>query len=41
MSDKFQGGTLAPVTALQCSEQRTTQHLREIRAFDSLLRREG
>jgi len=41
VSDKFQGGTLAAVTALQCSAERNVQHVKEIRAFDRLLRTEG
>jgi uncharacterized protein YecT (DUF1311 family) len=41
VSDKYAGGSLAGVTLLQCDAERNVQHLKEIRAFDRLLRREG
>jgi uncharacterized protein YecT (DUF1311 family) len=41
VADKYQGGSLASVTRLQCVVERNVQHLKEIRAFDRLLRREG
>ena len=41
VADKYQGGSLAGVTRLQCAAERNVQHLKEIRAFDRLLRREG
>jgi uncharacterized protein YecT (DUF1311 family) len=41
VSDKYEGGSLAGVTALQCDAERNLQHLKEIRAFDRLLRSEG
>lgn len=41
VSDKNEGGTLAAVTRLRCAAERNAQHLKEIRAFDRLLRTEG
>jgi uncharacterized protein YecT (DUF1311 family) len=37
-SDVYEGGTLAGVVAADCSAQRTTRHLFEIRAFEQLLK---
>lgn len=38
VSDKYEGGTLAPVADAECTADRTARHLTEIRAFAHLLR---
>ncbi len=38
VGDKYEGGTLAGVVAAQCTADRSTQRLKELRSFDKLLR---
>jgi uncharacterized protein YecT (DUF1311 family) len=38
VADKYEGGTLAGVVAADCTSQRTSRHLVEIRAFERLLK---
>jgi uncharacterized protein YecT (DUF1311 family) len=38
VSDKYEGGTLAALVAASCTADRSAQHLKEVRAFDRLLR---
>jgi uncharacterized protein YecT (DUF1311 family) len=38
VSDKYAGGTLAGVLAADCTSQRTTRHLIDVRAFEKLLK---
>lgn len=41
VADTTEGGTLAGVLAAQCTSERTTRHLVEIRAFERLLKSSG
>jgi uncharacterized protein YecT (DUF1311 family) len=38
VSDKYEGGTLAGLVAASCTADRSTQRLKDVRAFDHLLR---